>query len=190
MGSAISDLLLQLPVSLRFLDLLTVCSFSSDLTSAWIALFLYCVSMPKRAAAFASSSKSTPTSKKRKVGKGSSVKGKSVWNSTDDWDEMVETASLSTASIATRRPRPRGLKSLSACATDAAVRGFKWVWEEGGESGGTNGTYWKREWGQLPDHLKARVRDGIYKKWGSFLTIEIIKDVCELEHDSKESKEK
>ncbi|RXK40054.1 hypothetical protein M231_02694 [Tremella mesenterica] len=107
---------------------------------------------------------------------------KSVWNSTDDWTTLVADSSLSTSSISTRRPRPRGLQTLVICCQEAAIRSFKILWEaRGSSSTGTDGRgmgrEWREKWQFVPDHLKYRVRDGVFSRWGHLLTIAMIHDV-------------
>lgn len=68
--------------------------------------------------------------------------GRSVWNATDDWDELVAASSLSTSSISTRPPRLRGLQTLSRAAEGVAVRHFRMLWMDGkggGHDGGDGG---------------------------------------------------
>ena len=97
---------------------------------------------------------------------------RSVWNSTDDWDELVQASTLSTSSISARRPRPYGLVSLKQASVQAAVRSFKRIFE-------THESWWIAEWRNLPDAHKAAVRDGIFRMWGSVLSIERIREVSE-----------
>jgi len=97
----------------------------------------------------------------------------SIWNGPDDWPQLVADSSLSTSSISTRAPRPRGLHTLSRCATDAAARDFKTLWEDIAD-----GRTWKEWWNLVPDHLKVGVRDGVFKLWGGYLTQAVIREVC------------
>ncbi|WRT67931.1 uncharacterized protein IL334_004905 [Kwoniella shivajii] len=126
-------------------------------------------------------SKSKPSLK----GKQPSIRSqRSIWNSTDDWDTLLSESALSTASISLRPPRLRELPSLVKCTIDALVRGFKRLWETGGEASdgsgsgnGVGGREFKIAWEYLPLHLKKAVRDGIFKWWGGYLTIKMIADV-------------
>jgi hypothetical protein len=124
---------------------------------------------PKRKA---TSSNKAPTPKKRKA--------QSIWNTPDDWPQLISDSSLSTSSISTRLPRPRGLQSLVKCASDAASRGFKILWEDVGEvtvGGKVGGRRWKEWWGVIPDHLKIGIRESVYKLWGGHLSQAIIHEV-------------
>ena len=110
--------------------------------------------------------------------------GRSIWNSVDDWDQLVADSQLSTASISSRKPRPRGVSTLVRCAADAAARGFKRIWEETGyarqagvDAGAGSGVYWKESWMWVPDHLKEGVRDAVFRYWGGYLTPEVIQEV-------------
>lgn len=156
---------------------------------------------------------STPSpAKRRKLAhpKGLFRTGRSVWNSTDDWDELVATSSLSTSSVSTRPPRPRALPSLAKSAEDVAVRHFRMLWADGkssepaeldpeDERGGKRkktgkGTarerkernerqeenqkgWWELQWPHVPDHLKARVTDGIMRMHGGWLSLDVIRKV-------------
>ena len=102
----------------------------------------------------------------------------------DDWDQLVADSQLSTASISSRKPRPRGVSTLVRCAADAAARGFKRIWEETGyarqagvDAGAGSGVYWKESWMWVPDHLKEGVRDAVFRYWGGYLTPEVIQEV-------------
>jgi len=120
-----------------------------------------------------------PKRKKAKI----TAAGRSVWNSTDDWDQLVADSQLSTSSISRRRPRPRGLQSLVKCASEAAVRGFKRLWEETvgpewvTESGTSRGRVWQDWWSVVPDHLKVGIRDAIFERWGGLLDADMITQV-------------
>lgn len=105
---------------------------------------------------------------------------RSVWNSTDDWEELVAASTLSTASVSSRPARPRGLQSLATCAEISAWRNFKRLYEEGkvrSQGGEVGRGWWEVEWEYVPDHLKARVRAGVYKRWGGVLKLDVMKDV-------------
>lgn len=105
---------------------------------------------------------------------------RSVFNSTDDWDELVAASTLSTASVSSRPARPRGLQTLAICAEHAAVRNFKRLYEEGkirSPSGAVGKGWWEVEWELVPDHLKAKVRDGVFRRYGSVLKLDMIRDV-------------
>ena len=111
---------------------------------------------------------------------------RSVWNSKDDWETLVADSALSTSSVSTRPPRPRGLHSLVKCASDAAARGFKRLWEDGvvmsdGAVVYGAGKRWKIAWEGIPDHLKVGLRDGIFKWWGSYVTLSMLQEVhCQV----------
>nr|XP_031864346.1 uncharacterized protein CI109_000259 [Kwoniella shandongensis]KAA5531418.1 hypothetical protein CI109_000259 [Kwoniella shandongensis] len=110
---------------------------------------------------------------------------RSIWTSTEDWDTLVTESALSTSSISTRAPRPRGLHSLVKCATDAAGRGFKRLWEQGevvadGEVVVGPGKGWREAWLYLPDHLKEGVRDRIFRWWGGYLTLQLIHELFSI----------
>lgn len=105
---------------------------------------------------------------------------RSVWNAADDWDELVAASTLSTASVSTRPPRPRGLQTLALCAEHAAVRNFRRLYEEGkirNQNGAVGKGWWENEWEVVPDHLKLRVRDGVYRQHGNVLKLDMIRDV-------------
>ncbi|GFZ45033.1 hypothetical protein JCM24511_02759 [Saitozyma sp. JCM 24511] len=122
-----------------------------------------------------------------------------------EWDELVAVSSLSTSAPSTRKPRLRGLPSLAKCAADAAARGFKRLWEDeaepsagasttataplrggrdGAEASGSDdlktelkgrGGSWSVLWEGTPDHLKEPVRDSVFRWWGSYLTIQVLR---------------
>ena len=107
---------------------------------------------------------------------------RSIWNSKDDWETLVADSALSTSSVSTRPPRPRGLHSLVKCASDAAARNFKRLWNDGvvmadGAVVYGAGKRWKIAWERIPEHLKAGLRDGIFKWWGSYVTPMMLQDV-------------
>ncbi|WVQ85049.1 hypothetical protein IAT38_007213 [Cryptococcus sp. DSM 104549] len=107
---------------------------------------------------------------------------RSIWNSVDDWDTLVADSSLSTSSVSRRRPRPRGLHTLVRCAADAAARGFRMLWDQGevraeGDTIVGPGVEWRESWAMLPEHLQEMVRDGIFKRWGGLLTIQMLHDL-------------
>lgn len=105
---------------------------------------------------------------------------RSVFNSTDHWDELVTSSQLSTASVSTRPARPRGLQTLAVCAEHAAVRNFKRLYEEGKvrvEGKPAEKGWWETEWEDMPDHLRLRVREGVYKRYGGVLKLDVIRDV-------------
>ena len=58
-------------------------------------------------------------------------------------------------------------------ATDAAAKGFRRLWEDD-EKG------WKVAWARTPDHLKIGVRDATFLKWGGYLYVTMIQEVCPL----------
>lgn len=109
---------------------------------------------------------------------------RSIWNSPDDWDSLVSTSRLSTASVSLRRPRPYGLPTLVSCAIDVSARSFKWLWEiptPGGFAGQTVlGEYWKDGWEWVPDHLKVLVREKVFEYWGEYITSEMLREVRRL----------
>jgi hypothetical protein len=124
-----------------------------------------------------------------------------------EWAELVAVSSLSTSAPSTRKPRLRGLPSLAKCAGDAAARGFKRLWEDevepststsvtaiaptrGGRDGANGngsddlktdlrgrGGSWSVLWEGTPDHLKEPVRDSVFRWWGSYLTIQVLRTV-------------
>ena len=106
---------------------------------------------------------------------------RSVWNSRDDWDQLVADSQLSTSSISLRRPRPRGMQTLVRCATESAARGFRRMWEDTAGmpamAGSSAGEIWKESWECVPDHLKVGVRDAVFKNWGGYLNGEILSKV-------------
>jgi hypothetical protein len=105
---------------------------------------------------------------------------RSVWNAANDWDELVAASTLSTASVSTRPARPRGLQSLAVCAEHAAVRSFKRLYEEGkvrNASGSVGKGWWENEWQVVPDHLKVKVRAGVYRRYGGVIKMDMIRDV-------------
>ncbi|CAD6566349.1 MAG: hypothetical protein TREMPRED_002493 [Tremellales sp. Tagirdzhanova-0007] len=107
---------------------------------------------------------------------------RSIWNSKDDWETLVADSALSTSSVSTRPPRPRGLHSLVKCASDAAARNFKRLWNDGvvmadGAVVYGAGKRWKIAWERIPEHLKAGLRDGIFKWWGSYVTPMMLQDI-------------
>lgn len=121
--------------------------------------------------------KAKPSPKKRSV-----KVERSIWNAKDDWDTLVAESSLSTSSVSARPSRPRGLHSLVKCASDAAARGFKLLWEEGqivtdDEVIIGPGQRWKAAWGGVPDHLKLRVRDAIFRWWGGHINLSMLQQV-------------
>lgn len=124
---------------------------------------------------------SSGSSKRRKIAWSSN---RNIWNSADDWDTLVAESQLSTASISLRRSRPRGLQSLVCCATEACARSFKRIWEvptPGGFVGQTVlGEYWKDGWAWVPDHLKADVRDKVFRYWGEYVTASMLSEVSRL----------
>lgn len=115
--------------------------------------------------------------KRQKIG---GTKSRTIWNSRDDWDELVATSSLSTASVSTRRPLPRGLVSLSKAAEDVAVRYFKMLYEAGqvvDYSGKLGKGWWETEWAYIPDDAKKRIRDGVFRTHGSYLSLDVLRRV-------------
>ena len=137
-----------------------------------------------RAAPTSRKAPATARPAKRKKAK-TAATGRSVWNSTDDWDQLVADSQLSTSSISRRRPRPRGLQTLVRCASEAAVRGFKRLWDEPvgpewvTEDERSRGGVWQDWWAVVPDYLKAEIRDGIFERWGGFLDADMISQVSE-----------
>ncbi|WWC62760.1 uncharacterized protein I303_105357 [Kwoniella dejecticola CBS 10117] len=138
--------------------------------------------MPPKQTASASSKRSNPTSskssprKKQKPSNTSKAKRlikvqRSVWNSKDDWDQLVSDSALSTSSVSTRSPRLRGLPTLVKCAVNSISRGFKRLWEI------DEGYSFNIAWDFLPPHLKSEVREMVFKWWGSFLTLKILSEV-------------
>ncbi|KAK4685197.1 hypothetical protein P7C73_g4959, partial [Tremellales sp. Uapishka_1] len=94
-----------------------------------------------------------------------------IWSTPDDWEQMVADATLSTSSVSTRRPKPRGLHSLVKCCSDVASRFFKPLWEV------DQGSTWKAMWNAVPDHLRRDIRDGIFRIWGGVLTESMVKEM-------------
>ena len=61
------------------------------------------------------------------------------------------------------------------CAADAAARGFKRIREDDDTK-----DLWMDEWVYVPDHLKEKVREGVVRLWGSFLTPAMLIEVGSL----------
>lgn len=113
---------------------------------------------------------------------------RSVWNGADDWNKLVADSTLSTSSVSTRRPHPRGLPTLARCASDAAARGFETIWtadstlvagDEPAQFANMKGfgRYWKYDWEVVPDHLREGVRDAVFRLWGRMLSLDIVRVV-------------
>lgn len=107
---------------------------------------------------------------------------KSIWNTADDWDQLVADSALSTSSISSRPPALRGRLSLTRCCAESAGRGFKALWEYGQEIRDDKvivgpGRYWKAAWEEVPDHLKVMVKERVVRYWGGWLSLAMISDV-------------
>jgi hypothetical protein len=139
-----------------------------------------------------SSSSASPHTKKRKA---RSTTSRSIWNRADDWDQLVADSALSTTSESVRRPRPKGISTLTKCACQVVGRNFKLLWEEGevvlGDvpfikrarrrspgaleaSSDSAGLSFKVAWNALPDHLKIMVRDSVFHLSGSLLNLSML----------------
>ncbi|KAK8858720.1 hypothetical protein IAR55_002949 [Kwoniella newhampshirensis] len=132
-----------------------------------------------------------PSSKKAKSSRSRKERSfrttRSIWTSasSENWNTLVTESSLSTSSISTRPPRPRGIHALVRCATDAVGRGFKVLWEDGdmisdGEIVVGPGRRFKEDWMYVPNHLKVGVRDKIFRLWGGYLTISMIHELFSI----------
>ncbi|WVQ73244.1 hypothetical protein IAR50_002812 [Cryptococcus sp. DSM 104548] len=110
---------------------------------------------------------------------------KSVWNSKDDWDTLVAESSLSTSSVSLRKPRFRSFPTLTKCSVDSIVRGFKAFYGDGQarqeEAVAEEWRkWWKAEWAEIPGHLKEMVRDGIYRRWGGIISLQLIHELFSI----------
>ncbi|TYJ58597.1 hypothetical protein B9479_000808 [Cryptococcus floricola] len=131
------------------------------------------------------SSLSGPNKRPKPTTKRKQRTDKSVWNSKDDWDTLVAESSLSTSSVSLRKPRFRSFPSLTKSSVDAIVRGFK-VFYGDGQAGQDEGVadewrkWWRAEWAEIPGHLKEMVRDGIYKRWGGILSLQLLRELFSI----------
>ncbi|ODO10010.1 hypothetical protein I350_02234 [Cryptococcus amylolentus CBS 6273] len=131
------------------------------------------------------SSLSGPNKRPKPTTKRKQRTDKSVWNSKDDWDTLVAESSLSTSSVSLRKPRFRSFPSLTKASVDAIVRGFKAFYGDG-QAGQDEAVadewrkWWRTEWAEIPGHLKEMVRDGIYKKWGGILSLQLLQELFSI----------
>ncbi|ODO05171.1 hypothetical protein L198_01859 [Cryptococcus wingfieldii CBS 7118] len=131
------------------------------------------------------SSLSGPNKRPKPTTKRKQRTDKSVWNSKDDWDTLVAESSLSTSSVSLRKPRFRSFPSLTNISVDVIVRSFKAFYGDG-QAGQDEAVadewrkWWRTEWAEIPGHLKEMVRDGIYKRWGAILSLQLLRELFSI----------
>ncbi|ORX37262.1 hypothetical protein BD324DRAFT_650867 [Kockovaella imperatae] len=123
-----------------------------------------------------SSKRPTTSPSSKSDAKRRKVTNRSVWNTEDDWEQIIADSSLSTASVSSRRAPQKGLQSLSDHAARVASRAFKYLWQAS-DSRERHGEWWKSEWSYVEDRMKVKVRDGVFAQWSEYLTPTILTEV-------------